>query len=80
MNLSCSRDVLYKGVVNLLVARRSILLIWVRSRANDDCWTALDSRLPIRVKILSVNPMIAASAGTKDPMCAMMTMTPTCLA
>jgi hypothetical protein len=63
---------------NLLVESRSILLICVRSKAKVDCGMALDSWLPMRVKILSVNPTTAESAGTNDPICAINTISPTC--
>jgi hypothetical protein len=44
---------------------------------TGDGWEGIDellSEAPPRVKTLSINPIFAASAGTKLPICAMSTM------
>ena len=53
-------------------------LTWFRSIMNVDRPTDTVSLVCIRVKILSVMPTVAESAGTKLPICARNTIKPTC--
>lgn len=54
------------------------MLTWFRSIINVDKPTDTVSLVCIRVKILSVRPIVADSAGTKLPICAKNTIKPTC--
>ena len=54
------------------------MLTWFRSIIKVDKPTDTVSLVCIRVKILSVRPMVADSAGTKLPICAKNTIKPTC--
>lgn len=54
------------------------LLTWFRSIIKVDKPTDTVSLVCIRVKILSVRPIVADSAGTKLPICAKNTIKPTC--
>jgi hypothetical protein len=51
-------------------------LIWHKSMVNDDCGVEALSRVEIRVKSESINPINAFSQGTKLPICAMYTIRP----
>lgn len=53
-------------------------LTWFRSIIKVDKPTDTVSLVCIRVKILSVRPIVADSAGTKLPICAKNTIKPTC--
>lgn len=54
------------------------MLTWLRSIIKVDKPTDTVSLVCIRVKILSVRPIVANSAGTKLPICAKNTIKPTC--
>lgn len=53
------------------------MLTWFRSIIKVDKLTDTVSLVCIRVKILSVRPIVADSAGTKLPICAKNTIKPT---
>ena len=56
------------------VAFRKIFATSFISTMNVDCPLARSSDAPTRVKILSTMPMLALLAGTKQPICAISTI------
>ena len=67
----------YKENVSNKNLHRLSMLTWFRSIIKVDKPTDTVSLVCIRVKILSVRPIVADSAGTKLPMCAKNTIKPT---